>query len=399
MTSAKTLDPKRSWLFHPRELAVCGYSGSGKTTLLQSLLSLWEQDETTNYSIGYLKHDAHRFVMDYETKDTAKAWNAGSPHVMIRDPRHWAEIKRGELGLVEAKTRMLDNDFVFLEGYKNSKVDKILLLDGELKIIPPFLAGDFEKVQAVVGPFDEAPPEIPAHYPYFQRDNLDGIKKFIETYQTSKRPPVYGLVLTGGKSSRMGQDKALMSVADNGKSQTTRALELLSGLTDRAFVSSRQGQWQGTEIDSYSQIFDRFIGYGPMGGILSAMETHPEVAWLVVACDLPFLEESTIAELMEKRNPLRVATAYGSNQEGPCLGMPEPLCTIYEPKARIRLLEFLALGLHCPRKVLINSPIEILSLNVPNALENMNSPVDYSLALKQQKTNIGNSITGASPNE
>ena len=106
------------------------------------------------------------------------------------------------------------------------------------------------------------------------------------------------------------------------------------------------------------------------------MEADPQAAWLVVACDLPFLTHDSLKDLIERRNHLKVATAFASDQGGRHKDLPEPLCAIYEPKSRIRLMEYLALGYECPRKVLINSPICLLKQRSAGSLDNMNTPQD-----------------------
>jgi len=115
-----------------------------------------------------------------------------------------------------------------------------------------------------------------------------------------------------------------------------------------------------------------------LGGILTAMTKFPEAAWLVLACDLPFVNEGAIAKLMETRNPFKLATAYRSAQEH---GMPEPLCAIYEPKAVFRLLQFLGQGMACPRKILMNSDVCLIVLDEEFVLDNINRPEEYRQAI------------------
>ena len=110
---------------------------------------------------------------------------------------------------------------------------------------------------------------------------------------------IYGLVLAGGKSRRMGQDKALLS--RNGKSQLRSMVELLEGHVDRVFVSTRSDQQDEPERRQFEQIVDRYFDMGPAAGILSAMEEHPDVDWLVVACDLPNIDDRTIRFLLDNR--------------------------------------------------------------------------------------------------
>lgn len=190
------------------------------------------------------------------------------------------------------------------------------------------------------------------------------------------RTPLCGLVLAGGRSSRMGRDKALLSV--HGQTQLERAAALLSPYCAKAFVSCRHDQAEQPHFRAFEQVHDRFLDCGPSGGILSAMTAFPESAWLVVACDLPLLDPDTLAELIRRRDPLRTATAYLSSTDG----LPEPLCAIYEPRARSRLLRQLATGKPCPRKVLIQSHPRLLTLGRPRALSNMNSPQEYREAVE-----------------
>ena len=135
---------------------------------------------------------------------------------------------------------------------------------------------------------------------------------------------------------RMKQDKALLKY--HGKSQVEHCYELLNTFCDRAFVSCRPNQWQNQNANDLTQIHDleTLTGIGPMGGILSAMEQHPKAAWLVIACDLPFLTESAILNLIENRDTSKVGTCYSSTSDG----MPEPLCAIYEPSAKDALYKY-----------------------------------------------------------
>jgi len=86
--------------------------------------------------------------------------------------------------------------------------------------------------------------------------------------------PVYGLVLAGGESRRMGRDKALL--LRDGQSQLEYVAALLEGAVERAFVSVRQEQQEEPERGRFSTIADRYEGIGPVAGILSAMDEHPD---------------------------------------------------------------------------------------------------------------------------
>jgi molybdopterin-guanine dinucleotide biosynthesis protein A len=77
---------------------------------------------------------------------------------------------------------------------------------------------------------------------------------------------------------------------------------------------------------------------------------------------------------MSGRNPFKVATAFRGHGD-----FPEPLCALYEPKARPRLYQFLAAGVDCPRKMMINSPVQVLEPPPGDRLLNVNTPQDAEL--------------------
>jgi molybdenum cofactor guanylyltransferase len=181
-----------------------------------------------------------------------------------------------------------------------------------------------------------------------------------------------GLVLAGGKSRRMGQDKALLR--HNGETQLGLAVRLLQQHLARVFVSARADQSTEPERARFSQIVDRYANLGPLAGILSAMDTDPQAAWLVVACDLPNLDSETICHLLDERSATQPFTAYRSSVDG----MPEPLCAIYNPSARRILDEFVAAGIQCPRKIMMRSDTRLLEARNPKALDNINTPDELS---------------------
>ena len=134
---------------------------------------------------------------------------------------------------------------------------------------------------------------------------------------------IWGLVLSGGMSKRMGQDKALIEI--DGNTQLNKTYTLLQNHLPEVFVSSRADQSTDNERKKYNQIYDLYNNIGPLAGILSAMHEHPKVDWLVVACDLMNLDDKTIDYLIENYHPNDNIIAYKSEYNG----LPEPLCAIY----------------------------------------------------------------------
>lgn len=140
--------------------------------------------------------------------------------------------------------------------------------------------------------------------------------------------PLFGLVLAGGASTRMRTDKAALDY--HGRPQLQWAFDLLARCCTATFVSVRPDQRDDAIRAAYPQIVDRQPGAGPIAGIFAALLAHPKAGWLVLACDLPFVNERTLKHLIAARDPQRVATAYRSSHDG----LPEPLCAIWEPAAR-----------------------------------------------------------------
>ena len=371
MTTAKL----KRFMSHPLELAFCGYSGSGKTTLITAVMS----QLSFQFKIGYVKSDVHGFEIDHKGKDTHTALKSGASAVFISDSDHWATVQTGSHDLLTLPSLYENCDFVLAEGYKNSSMDKIVILDEDQSILKSYSSGQLDSIVAFVGISPERPNGLLVDIPYFQRDAIGHISEFVKTYflnQVSKRP-LYGLVLTGGKSLRMKQDKALLKYSH--KTQTEVSLDLLESKCEKVYVSSRKGQWKGDHQWSHPSIEDKYDSAGPLSGILSAMDQHPEAAWLVVACDLPFLDNLTIDQLVSERNKFKMATAFQSSVSE----LPEPLCAIYEPRFKPRLLHFLGLDYACPRKILIHSSHKTLVLKNKNALSNANFPDEYKQAREQ----------------
>lgn len=203
--------------------------------------------------------------------------------------------------------------------------------------------------------------------PTYALTDTDNIIAFFKGKLSATMSTLKGLVLAGGKSIRMGQDKGTLNW--HGTEQRNYMANILTEFCSEVYISCRSDQ--KAEIDSpYNLLEDTFTRLGPFGAILSAFRHDPNSAWLVVACDLPLLDKPNLQHLTENRDVSAFATAFNNEEQG----FPEPLITIWEPKSYPRLLAWLAQGYSCPRKVLINSDIKILEPLNKNALTNVNTP-------------------------
>lgn len=355
--------------FHPRLFGFAGFSGSGKTTLIEKLIVQMKNQ----FVIGYIKHDAHQFSIDHQGKDTFRQYAAGAQVVFINDPEHMAMQIKGQSFSLE-KEYFKDCDFILVEGHKYSDHPKILFLDDEGLAEREYIAGKITNVVASI--YLNQAKELPG-LPSFHRDNMSAIKKFMtdKIKDISSTVKLHGLVLAGGKSTRMGQDKALINY--HGKAQAKHLLENLKRLGIPSFISCREEQQDRAGLENEAVITDRFLDFGPLGGILSAMSKKPDKAWLVLACDLPYVTVQNISELISERDTLKQATAF-FNQERQQF---EPLFAIYEPSIYSRMLYFLGEGMHCPQKVLYNASIKKLNLKTQDFLINANTPEEKAQVL------------------
>ncbi len=186
---------------------------------------------------------------------------------------------------------------------------------------------------------------------------------------------IYGLVLSGGKSTRMGEDKGLITY--HNLPQREHLYHLLNEVCDQTFLSIRKDQEKEIS-DSFKTIVDNNEFRGPYNGLLSAHKAHPEVAWLVLACDLPLMDKKALQELIAARNSDKIASAFADVDDP----LPEPLCAIWEPEALQKSVAYLEAGNgSCPRKFLINSDVNLVFPKEKEVLLNANSRAEYEEAL------------------
>lgn len=136
---------------------------------------------------------------------------------------------------------------------------------------------------------------------------------------------LYGLVLCGGKSTRIGFDKSDLIFHNNMK-QKYFLYELLRQYCEEVFISCRESQKD--KIDNKYKVLTDLPVYensGPMTGLLSFREKFPDTAVLAVGCDYPFIDCESIEKLIQHRNDKAVCYINKSNDN-----IFEPLLTIYE---------------------------------------------------------------------
>lgn len=172
------------------------------------------------------------------------------------------------------------------------------------------------------------------------------------------------LIVAGGRSVRMGRDKATI-VRPDGTRQIDHLVTLARSLGGPVFLSARDQDDHGTRLPILP---DPEGTAGPLAALAAARATRLPGPWLVLGCDLFLLDASTIGYLLAHHDPGRTATAFRNRIDG----RAEPLCTVYEGAA----LQALTGDQRCARSFLESLDPLLLDLPAPAALDNANTPAE-----------------------
>jgi molybdopterin-guanine dinucleotide biosynthesis protein A len=307
------------------------------------------------------------------------------------DKIHFHRIDfKAQLDTYQFKTLFNEQDLILVNGNHFKAARQIVVIDPKKEESLSRKLDRLTDVQLLL--FVQEERKVPAYLkdhlpniddiPAFQLQDIHGIAEFLEQQLQQAIPPIGGLVLAGGYSQRMGRDKGLIDY--HGQPQRSYMYQMLGEMCNSVHLSCRPDQGQELK-EQFEVIEDTFTDLGPFGGILSAFRQNPNQAWLVIACDLPLLDHSTIQQLLDARDPSKIATAFHS----PVNEFPEPLIAIWEPKSYPILLQFLAQGYSCARKALINSDVHLIHAESPESLQNINTPEEYESLLAQlSKTKV-----------
>ncbi len=190
----------------------------------------------------------------------------------------------------------------------------------------------------------------------------------------SLKPELFGLVLAGGQSLRMGRDKGLLVYEQLSPfSQRVRVAQLMESCGLETYLSCRI---ENEAVGDMKVIYDRVelqadSNRGPGVGILSAHLFKPEAAWLVMACDFPFANKAAVEYLIQQRQGEGRPTAHQHPDES-----PEPLFTIWEPETLAEFLRAFRAGYQSPRLTLEKENVVLFKPTNPKILININSPLE-----------------------
>jgi len=189
-----------------------------------------------------------------------------------------------------------------------------------------------------------------------------------------------GFVLAGGRSSRMGSDKAFLEFG--GRTLLARALDLLRRLTPEVGIVG-----PAAKFAAYGPVVeDIYSGRGPLAGIHAALSSSATELNLILAVDLPFLTESLLRFIVERARAAdavvtvpRIASGY------------QPLCAAYRrgfaslaqaalESGRNKIDALFSIATMC---VLEESELSRFAFNA-RMFENLNTPEDLRRAAAEK---------------
>jgi molybdopterin-guanine dinucleotide biosynthesis protein A len=194
--------------------------------------------------------------------------------------------------------------------------------------------------------------------------------------------PVAGLILCGGRSSRMGEDKCFLQYRERPQWQYLSLM--LGSVCHEVVVSCNRAQLPRLTLELPSlqhpplllTDLREFEGHGPMGGLLTAFQIFPGHSFLVVGCDYPFVTAEDLQALISARRKDCDVVCYSREEEE----RDEPLLAVYESSSLTRIMHAYCEGEYSLRKLLQEVRTMRLKASNPQRLQSIDTPEAFHLA-------------------
>ncbi len=191
-------------------------------------------------------------------------------------------------------------------------------------------------------------------------------------------PKITGIVLAGGRSSRMGEDKSLMRL--NGKTLIEYSIDALRPICEKVIISSNNPNYDFTGCEVWP---DELPDQAPIIGIYSCLKRSETELNIILSCDIPLMSASMIGFLLAKSADYDITVPVHDN------GQIEPLCGVYKKSSLAILKEFIESGNFRLNDCIRSASYQFIPVdaqipcNTPNLFLNINTPSDFGYLLSE----------------
>ncbi len=179
-----------------------------------------------------------------------------------------------------------------------------------------------------------------------------------------KYPDITGIILAGGKSSRMGQDKGLK--LHNDQPFIQHIIRAIETITNKILIITANTDY---EVFGYPCLSDIIPDQGPVGGIYTGLKHTETTQNLILSCDVPFVTSAVLNNLISHHDSDYDVITYKN----------VPLITLYNKEVLHNFSESISKKRLCLRETL--STLNVKSIRIEEAiapyLKNINTPQQY----------------------
>lgn len=166
---------------------------------------------------------------------------------------------------------------------------------------------------------------------------------------------ITGIILAGGKSSRMGMDKGFCAL--NGKPMIQYAIDVLDQLCDTIIISSNNADY---ELFEFPVIPDIIKDIGPMGGIYSGLKHSKTQHNFFISCDMPMVTVELVQHILSSKEGFDAVIPTWNN-------FTEPMCAYYNKNILDNLTELIQKGDYKLQSIIQN--LNHRTLEITNKLD------------------------------
>ena len=145
-----------------------------------------------------------------------------------------------------------------------------------------------------------------------------------------KKSTITGIILAGGKSSRMGEDKGFLKL--NGKTFMSSIIAALNPIVGEIIIVSNNSEY---DVFNLKRVADSMEDSGPLAGLYSGLLHSETENNIVLSCDVPLISSSVLKKLLEGAPSEAEVIQFESE------GKTMPLVAMYKKKCRHHFLKLL----------------------------------------------------------